>query len=316
MATVTNIPITLSYFVRDIAGALLTYNRLRWYRSRDGKDGTYSVVTEAAPGSAVLTFGRSEGYLVVGRTLSFLVGAAQVDVVFAGTDPLTAAQVATQIMGATGLVTAADVSGVVVMTTATTGTSASIEILAGDANVMFGLVEEDGAVGTDQDTVLVSGTHEYFLTDSNSDEDFWYRVQFLNTGTGANSELSVPFPANSAQRIPVSETIVAYLRVADLSGCPIPDRRVTLHNVFIPNKVAGWGVFRHSKELRTDRNGYAEVRLLRGMVLDVVVDGTGFVRRITIPTTGDAVDLLDESLVTQDEFGIQEPRINHAIRTS
>jgi hypothetical protein len=46
------------------------------------------------------------------------------------------------------------------------------------------------------------------------------------------------------------------------------------------------------------------------------IDGTGFVRRIAIPTTGDSVDLLDPALVTRDEFGIHEANIDFAIRTS
>jgi hypothetical protein len=185
-----------------------------------------------------------------------------------------------------------------------------------DAAPFLGWVVGDGAVGTDGDTVLVAGTHEYFFTDGNSDKDFWYKVHALHDSTGDEAELTPAFPAVEVDSVPKSQTIVAFIRLADMSGCPIEARKVVLHNVFLPDVVSGFGIFRHSTTLTTDRNGYAELRLVRGMVVDFSIDGTGFVRRITIPTTGDIVDLLDASLVTEDEFGIQEADIDFAIRTS
>jgi hypothetical protein len=68
--------------------------------------------------------------------------------------------------------------------------------------------------------------------------------------------------------------------------------------------------------MTTDRDGYAEVRLVRGMEVDFAVDGTNLIRRIQVPTTGDGFDLLDPSLVVSDEFGIQEPKIDFMVRTT
>ena len=124
------------------------------------------------------------------------------------------------------------------------------------------------------------------------------------------------FPADAVRRVPYSETIVCFMRVCDLDGSPLPDRTVRFANVPGVNRVGAHGVFRHYKSRPTDKTGYMEVRLLRGITVDMEIDGTGFARRITIPTTGDRVDLLSPELETRDEFGIQEPRIKYADRLS
>jgi len=243
-----------------------------------------------------------------------------VSVTFSDPDPVSSAQAAAEISGATGLLTTSVASGQVVLTGVTTGSNSTIEITGGDAAPYLGWAVGDGAWGLDMDTVLVGGTHEYFYTDYNSAAEYWYRVEFLNSVTLDTSGLGVAFPANRADTVSKSRTIVAFTRLTDLSGYPVVGRRVTISNMFVPNIIAdqdkNWGIFRHHVQAASDRNGYVEVRLLRGATVDVSIDGTGFVRRITIPTTGDAVDLLDSSLVVADEFGIMQPNIDFAIRTS
>jgi hypothetical protein len=317
MPVVTNQPIQLSYFVRDISTALATYNRLRWHRSRDGSDGIYEAVTQGLPTAAVLDSVLKEPHQLNGKELKLKVdGASEIALTVVATDPVSTADLVSEILAATSLVIPSDASGLLRLTSVTTGTNSSIEVQDGDANPFLGFAEGDGAVGLGQDTILLPGVHEYLLTDQNSDGGYWYRVEFLHSVTGATSGLGVPFPADSADSVAKAQTIVAYLRLADMGGKALEGRRVFLHNTFRPNKVDGFGVFRHTVEMVTDRNGYAEVRLVRGMDLDLSIDGSGFVRRLTIPTTGDSVDLLDPSLVTRDEFGIQEANIDFAIRTS
>lgn len=322
MSVVTNQPIQLSYFVQDITSALLTYNRLRWHRSRTGQYGTYEPATAPVPTPAVLVGSSAGPHQLNGKTLSFKVnGITTVNVLFTDPDPVTTAQVVAAIALATPLVVAADDgSGRLQLTSVITGTGASIEILSSDGAAFLGFAAGDGAVGQDSDTILVSGTHEYFYTDQNSDREFWYRVEFRHSVTLQTTGLGVPFPANKVQQVSKSLTIVGYVRLSDMSGFPIECRRVTFANPFLPNTVLDqntrWGVFRHYAQISTDRNGYAEIRLLRGMTVDVSIDGTGFVRRIQIPTTGDVIDILDPTLVVQDEFGIQEPQIDFAIRTT
>jgi len=320
VAVVTNQPIQLSYFVQDIASALLTYNRIRWYRSRTGQYGIYEQATADLPAVASIKGTAATPHQINGKTLTLKVnGVSTVNVTFADPDPVTTAQAAAAISAATPLLTAVDDGGYLKISTVTTGSSASVEALESAAAAFLGLTGA-AAVGQDQDTILVGGTHEYFYTDQNSDRDFWYRVEFRHNVTLKTTGVGVPFPANQAQKIPTSKTIVGYVRLADLSGYAIEQRRITFANPFLPNTVVDqtrrWGIFRHYAQIETDRNGYAEIRLIRGMSVDISIDGTGFVRRILVPSTGDVVDLLDPALVVQDEFGIQEPQIDFAIRTT
>lgn len=316
MPVVTYEPIQLSYFVPDITAAVAAYNRLRWYRSRTGQNGVYTPATGAALAPATLLGASATPHQLNGRTLSFRVNGTRVDVTFTDPDPVTTTQAVTAINGATALLVASSSDGRLLLTTVATGSAASIEILESDAAPFLGFDAGDGAVGLDLDTTLVGGTHEYFYNDQNSDESFWYRVEFLNTTTSATTGLGVPFPANSAERVPVSQSIVCYLRLADMQGNALAGRRITFSNSFQNNTVSGFGIFRHHVQMTTDRNGYAEIRLLRGLTVDMSIDGTGFVRRITIPSTGDGVDLLDPALVTADEFGIRQADIDFAIRLS
>jgi len=318
MATVTSQPLQLSYFVRDITTALLTYNRVRWHRSEDGPNGTFVPRTQAAATAAVLDSPLIEPHQLNGKEIKFQVnGVTDVALTVATVDPVSTADLITEIIGVTALVTPSDPGdGTLRLTTVTTGSGASIKIQDGDANAFLGWAEDDGAIGQDADTVLVAGTHEYFYTDQNSDREYWYKVEFLHSSTAATTGLGVAFPANQVDAVPKSQTIVAFIRWADMRGYPIECRNAAIHKVFLPDVASGFGIFRHSTTLTTDRKGYAEVGLVRGMVVDLSLDGTGFVRRITIPTAGDSVDLLDTSLVAEDEFGIQEADIDFAIRTS
>lgn len=321
MPVVTETPIQLSYFVADISTALTTYNRIRWHRSRSGQYGVYYPATGSSVAPAALTGTAASPHQLNGKTLKFRVnGTTDVEVTFTDPDPVTTAQVITAIAAETALVTASDTAGALTLTTVATGSDASIQIQDGDANVFLGFAEDDGAVGTDLDTTLVAGTHEYFWIDNNASTDFWYRVEFIHTTTNKTTGLGVPFVGDQTVAVSKSRTMVAYIRLADPTGAPVPGRRVFLSNVYVPNTVIdqtfNWGIFRNAVEMCTDRNGYASIRLVRGISLDLSIDGTNFVRRITIPLTGDSIDLLDTSLVQEDEFGIQEPDIDYAIRTS
>ncbi len=319
---ITNDPVQVSYFIADISAAVAGYNRIRWHRSISGQAGLYTVVTGAAAAAPSLTSPNAEPHQLNGKTLNIRInGTTDVEVVFASSDPVSSLDAGTEITGETALLTAdVDSDGCLVLTGVTTGSNSTIEITGGDAAPYLGFGTGDGSAGLDQDSVLVGGTHEYFYTDYNSSTDYWYRVELLHSSLLDSTGLGVPFPANAADKVAASQTLVAFIRLADLSGYAIPGKRITINNTFAPNLAVdqsrNWGIFRHSVQMTTDRNGYAEIRLLRGAVVDVSIDGTGFVRRITIPTTGDAVDLLDSSLVSSDEFGIVQPTIDFAIRFS
>jgi hypothetical protein len=289
-----------------------------WYRSRTGQDGLYEPATGPAAAAAVLEGSKSGPHQLNGKTLKFRVnGVTTVTVLFSGADPYTTAAAAADINGATALVVASPgADDQLVLTTVATGSGASIEILSSDAAPFLGFDVGQAVVGLDANLVLAGGTYQYFYTDQNSSSSFFYKAQFFHSTTLEISELSVPLTADQAQVIPLSQTAVGFTQQSDLTGRAMSGRRVTLSNVFLPNRVAGYVVTRHSQEIVTDSTGYAEVRLLKGAVIDVAIDGTNIVRRIQVPSNIDVFDLFDPALVVEDEFGIQEPNIDFAVRTT
>jgi hypothetical protein len=316
MTAVTNTPLSLSYFIADITTALATFNRLRWYRGL-AEVGPFEAITGAAATAASLVSSRGEPFDVQGLAVKFKVnGGAERTVTFTGVSALTAAQVVSQIQGTYVDFTAAVVGTGVSLTTVATGSAASLELTGGDALPYLGFLLGATSVGLDADTTLSAGVHEYFHTDSQSSVDYWYRTEMRSSLSAVVAPMSPAVKVQRPARIPDAQTIVCYLRLADMKGAAIAGRGITIANVFSPNVAAGYGIFRHYEQGETDADGYFEMRLLRGMLIDLVIDGTSFVRRIQIPTVGDSVNLLDPALVTQDEFGIQEPNIDAAIRLS
>lgn len=317
---VTSTPLQMDYFIADIATALLTFNRARWYRSRSGAAGTFEAATASTAQPATMR-GAVEPHGVSGKTLNLRInGSTLVDVTFSDPDPVSTAQAIAEIEAATALLNGVDDAGVLVLETVATGSGASIEVLGGDAAPYLGLIVNGAAIGLDADTTLSAGVHQYFYTDQNSSEDFWYAVELRNSATPALAPLSVAFPASRVQGVPKTEVVPCFVRLTDPTGYPLNGRRINLVNGYVPNKVqAGnfsWAIFRHSVQMTTNEQGYAETRLLKNLVIDVVVEGTGVIRRIQIPSGVDSVDLLDPTLVVEDEFGIAEPDIDFAIRTS
>lgn len=317
----TNTPIQLSYFIPDIASVLATYSRLRWWRATS-ENGVYAPVTAQTAEVASLLTPFETPYQVEALGIELDVNGTEVNHTFATTDPTSNTDAAADLAAASILIDCPVEGAQFRIQTVNTGRDNYLCALGGDALASLGLAVGDAALGLDADTVLVAGTHEYFYTDPHSDPSYWYRAQFVNDSTTTYSELGVPFSADQPEAVPKSHTIVCYLRLADLSGCPVPCRKVRFHNVPQPNRVDAvnglWGIFRNVAEMETDRNGYAEIRLLKGALVDVEIVGSGFVRRIEVPDEVgvDSVDLLDPALVVNDEFGIQQSTVTPAIRTS
>lgn len=319
MAVVTNVPLLQSVFIPDFT-ALTAYNRIRWYRSRTGADGAFAAITAAAAAPAVLT-ATPGPYALNGKTLSLRVSGTTRTHTFVAADPVSAATAAAE-LGMTG-VTGADVAGTLTLSSTATGITATLEVLESAAAPYLGLVVNSGAHGLAADSVLVApGTHAYELTDAQGDATWWYATEYRSSTGPAVSARSIPFLSRAPGATPVGTLLNCFIRLTDPSGNPVVGSRLTVHNVFVPDRVTSgttsWGVFRNYVEAHTDATGYAAIQLLRGTTVDINIAGTGYTRRITVPTDVaiDSLDLLDPDLSTTDEFGIQVPNIPFAIRMS
>lgn len=316
MTVVTDTPLTLAFAIPNVTEVLTTFNRLAWFRSRTGVDGLYEPATAPAAAPAVLTATAAEPHQLNGKSMTLrLHGTTDVTVTFAGADPYSSAAAAVDLTSGS-LTATVDADGRVVLTTVLTGSAASIEIVSGEAAPFLGFDIGAAAVGLDQHLLLVGGTYQYFYTDSNSDPEFYYRVQYYNSTTLEVSELSLPITGDLSQVVPYSNTVVGYVRLADPFGRALSGRKVTIATSFVPGVVAGHVMARHYIDRATDRTGYAEFRLVKGAVVDISIDGTGIIRRITVPSTPDVFDFFDPALNADDEFGIATLSVPFAIRTT
>lgn len=318
---VTNQLITQVFLVPEITKQLLTYDRLRWYRSATGRNGYYEPATALSAGPAELR-GRPLTRALAGTSLTLRIdGFLQLEVPFAGPDPIEVSAVAALLDAATpGALAATVEDGLLVLRTVQVGSAASLEVLESSAAPLLGFLVGEDAVGLSADSTLQAGISEYRFSDYQSSTAHWYQIEYLHSSTGARSAPSATFLSRVSEGIPLDRLIGCFVRLADMRGNPLGGRRVVFHNVPMPNKVTAegksWAIFRQYEEIVTDPNGYAKIFLVRGAVVDVTISGTGFTRRIELPTTGDIIDVLDPALSVQDEFGIRSPEIDFAIRTS
>lgn len=317
---ITNQLITQVFLVPEIGNKLLQFDSLRWYRSTSGQLGYYEPMTDTVAGPAVLQ-AQQVSRALAGEKLTLRInGTLLIDLPFTGPDPIDVADVALQLSSISTLIEASGVEGVLTLRTIGVGTGASIEVLASEGARRLGFLTGEAAAGTNTDSALSPGVSEYRQNDYQSGPATWYTVEFRNSQTGVISLRSIAFPSRLQEAVPLNQLIGCFVRLCDLSGRPLGGRRISIHNVFIPNKVSGdgksWGVFRQYEELVTDPNGYAEVLLVRGAWVDVNIMGTGFTRRIQVPTIGTLVDLLDPALDPRDEFGVQKNDYDFAIRTT
>lgn len=321
MGLITNQLLRIGYLVVDPSALIAAgFTSLRFARSTEGPNGPYIPVTDSSPQPATIRGGHAEPHALSGKSLHVQVNGELVEIDFVGSDPYTTADAVMAINSASVDITAYDNGdSTITIATVDTGTDATLEILPTSGALALGFQPGQQAVGLSDDPNLSSSIHDYFIDDHNSSEAYWYQVVPFNSGTLEYGAKSVPFPAISTPTVPWSQTIACYIKLLDFKGRGIQGRKVLLSNTFRPNILNNFGIFRHYEELVTDCTGYATVRVIRGMELDVNIEGTGFTRRITLPGVGapeDIVNLLDPSLVSADEFGIQEPNIDFAIRTS
>ena len=317
---VTNTRITQAFLVSAFPTG---FDRLRWYRSTTGSTGFFEPATALTAMPAVLQ-GLPQTRALNGLVLKLrLAGSIELDVPFAQANPVELADVVSALSVASGLIAVSATSdGRLVIATVATGSLASLEVLECSAAPFLGFLAGEVAVGLDADGVLNPAVGEYRFSDSQSSPAYFYRTALINSATGEALPPSAAFASRTVDAIPLDLLLGCYVRLASLSGQPLGGRRVFVHNVFLPNRASdtasskSWGIFRNYEELVTDPNGYASIFLLRGAIVDVTISGTGFTRRIMVPSTGTAVDLLAPELSDTDEFGIQRPTIDFAIRTS
>lgn len=295
------------------------FNQLQVFRSISGDSGPFEEITDEFWAPPRLPQGGGDRPLspvtgalinIVGETLELTIDNDPVVVTFTGSNPLTFAQVATQItsQGLGRVASYVDADGELVIEGVFPGLSARLVLEAGDGAVALGL-EAGEAIGKDSRINLVPGQVVYGLTDTFGSRDYFYRSRFLNTVTGGQSASSVSHSPKNVVGVTVDNVIIGYLDLVSLSGKPQQRQEVCVYNEYMGAPVDGRLVVGGSVVKYTDESGHVEFNLVRGQRLTVSIQGTNLVRTITVPTDPAVklFSLFDPSIGEQDVFRVAVP---------
>jgi len=310
--------IKINISVNNPALVLESFNYIRVKRSTDGVDGTYDYITSLAPSAATLTAPTEELYDVVGKTLTLRRDSHDdVDILFTGTQPLTASQVGTQIDAAVTEAISSEADDALKLTSTITGTRSKLEIVGGSAATEFGWDAGDRDIGSDAHIVISGDQSLYVYVDDDGAEDYYYRVNYYNSNNGQSSQNSSPFLGSVATLISADNLSVAKVDLVDARGVAIAGQEITFYSVHEPLTSDGFQValVRAPITIVTDNTGHAEVPLVRGLRVKVVFEGTSLIRNITIPDLS-SFDILGTMGAAPDPYGVVEPNFPFAIRRS
>lgn len=311
--------VTIQIYVSDVENVLLNFDKIQVQRSKLGDPYTDAeLITDAAATYPVMDGTVSSPFPALnGEDLVLKVnGGVEQTLVFASANPVSITNVISEINGGLTNLTASDNgSGQLRLTGTLAGTAGTIEIVSGAALADLGL-SQDIAHGKDPHIGIQSGVSTYSFSDLSGAASYWYRTRYYNLTNGTFGGWSDWLQGSTGTTLASGSLIIGKAKLANIDGVAISGAKITLVNVFSPLISDSYFISGRSKQIETDITGLAETTLVKGSILDLILEGTSIVRRIQVPSTGSEFDLLDSSLVLDDMFGIQVPDLPAAVRRS
>ena len=235
---------------------------------------------------------------------------------FTSPDPISIQTVVDLINEIVSGLVVSDDGGYLNLITEYKGTRSSIEITDGTANTPLGFTSGQSDSGEDEHIQLMRGVSSYSYEDRFGQVTNSYRTRYINSLSGNFSEWSDWILGISGSGVQPTNLILGTIKLAGVDGAALVNAKVTVVNVYNPIIQDGYFVAGRSKTVATDGVGQAQVTLVRGSTIDVIIEGTTVIRRILVPSVGSSFDLLDPTLQTDDAFGIQIPDLPAAPRSS
>ena len=289
------------------------WQSLPWRDGHDEFSGTdYCEITSATPTSATLTSADARTQFRLGGTeLQVAVdGGAPATISFTSfLDYWTPAQVITQINTVVAGLASLGTDGLsVVLTSPTTGRTSSLQIVYTDA-VQLGWTEGQISYGTDGRLLLVPSQTSYSYIDVAGLDINLYKWRYSANGALPISDFSKPVHGMDPPA-PGVAIALATAQFIDGFGKAI-EREVIVSSINTPQVLGGMMVGSdRTRTFRSDCNGNLQIPLVQGASFRIAIEGTGFIRDITVPT-GSGVptfDLLDAmTAAAADAFTVQTP---------
>lgn len=295
----------------------LGYTLWEWERSETVIGGAYYPLTAAAVTSAILTGTGVEAFALDGLELKIEVNGSLDTITFFGGDPWSAADVAVRCNAIFSAATAADDgTGKLKITNDGTGTGNTLKILNGTANAVLGFTENQHDWGLDEYPALTAAT-SYIYRDLSGIVGYWYRYRFRKPAGSFYTQWSNPYQAVDVELLDAADLCLCSVDLVNPDGTAMENCEILVTNPLLVGNLVLVGTSYVAIGPRisfvTDAEGHGEVSLIRNNAYDISVEGTGLVRRITVPDAATA-NLLDPALGTDDLFEVQEFEIPGAIR--
>lgn len=310
--------IRIQIYVADIPGTMRLFDHIEVQRSYEGPSSFSDAASVTAPTAVAATLiGTAQQPFIglSGTSLKLKVNqGTEITIPFTDPDPVSIQSVIKAVVAAVPGVVADDATNALRLTTITKGTSSALEITNGTANDVLGFSTGQKDAGEDEHIQLLRSVAVYGYSDHGGTPSSYYRTRFINKVSGEVSAWSAWVVGTFSFAVEEAHIITGTVKMANLDGTPLVGAKVTVVNVFNPIIQDGFFIAGRSRTVVTDASGQAQVTLVMGSTLDIVLEGTGIVRRIQVPSSGSTFDLLDVSLQTDDPFGIQVPDLPAAVR--
>jgi hypothetical protein len=312
--------IKIKIFVPEIANVLSLFDHIQVQRSEAGSPYTDAKFITADAATKPVLVSANEGPFagLQGTELKLKVdGGSEQTVTFTAANPVSLTNVIAEIdTELTDLTPSDDGGGKLQLEGDVAGTVGTLEITGGAAAAILGFTVGDKDNGEDAHINLLPAVDSYEYDDQSGAASYWYRTRFYNQTSGTYSSWSDWTQGSTGAVITASFLIVGKIKMAEIDGTALVGQDVTIVNVHSPLTKDEHFIAGRSVTITTDGSGYAEITLIKGATVDVVLEGTSMIRRITVPDTGTEFDLMDSSLQTDDPFNIQVPDLPAAVRRS
>jgi len=291
--------------VNDLLG--LGFTRAEVWVSEDQGNSFFEATAAAAQAAVLVSEPATTLFPAGGKLLKFQINEGPEQSVLFDTALAnwTPAQIVTAINNVAESL--ASVSGSsVVLTAPTTGRSSSVRVTYSDC-AELGWTGGVFVKGHDARITLVTNTLSYLYTDLSGLDSYLYKWRFSANGLSPFSDYSSPpTPGHQPPVLGSSNVSVCTCKFVGLDGVAT-QQKIIISQVTGPQAVGGYLIARQVPQiLESDDSGYLQFTLVRGAKVRVAIEGTAFVREITVPDTA-TFDLLAAMTDAPDPFTVQVP---------
>lgn len=181
------------------------------------------------------------------------------------------------------------------------------------AQVAQGVTDQNGKL----QLALFPGTYWAHLVKEGrvfSLNNFSFTVDVDDTGKGKVHLLTAVMVVTATPPASVASMCLLYVDIYRMDGVPLRHATIKISLQHRPQLFSGTAVFDTDMSVLTDSNGHAEVSLVRGIQVEVLIAPLSLRRIITVPAESGPVNLLTLLSAASDLFDIIVPNIPTAAK--